>query len=261
MIVGDPSWARIVIVGVVAGFTSGLFGVGGGIVIVPGLVVLAGFPQKLATGTSLSAIVPISLAGVVGYASDRQVDWAAAACVAVGALIGALIGTRLLVGIRVPLLRLLFSAAMVITAVQMFFEEGDADGRSELTVSTVVALVLVGLVAGALAGLLGVGGGIVIVPALSLAFGVPHVLAKGTSLAVIVPTAVFGTVRNRRSQLTALRPALVLGGAGVASALAASQLALALDPEVSRSLFAALLVLAAARLARDGMQDPAAAEG
>ena len=73
---------------------------------------------------------------------------------------------------------------------------------------------------GVLAGLLGVGGGIVIVPVLTIAFGVPLVLAKGTSLLVIIPTAVVGTIRNRSAGLTALRPGLVGGGAGVVSAAA-----------------------------------------
>src|SRR5690606_35162496 len=97
-----------------------------------------------------------------------------------------------------------------------------------------------------------VGGGIIIVPVLSLAFAVPHVLAKGTSLAVILPTAIMGTIRNRQTQLTALKPAMVVGLAGVASALAASRLSLGLDPKVSRALFAGLLTFAAARLAVTG---------
>src|SRR5690606_39977127 len=82
------SVGRIVAVGVIAGFTSGLFGVGGGIIIVPALVLFAGFQQKIATGTSLTAIVPIAVSGIVGYAVDGEVDFAAAACVAAGAVIG-----------------------------------------------------------------------------------------------------------------------------------------------------------------------------
>lgn len=245
-------WVRVALVGVIAGFTSGLFGVGGGIVIVPALVFLAAFPQKLATGTSLSAIVPISISGIVGYASEGEVDWTAAAWIAAGALAGALIGTRLLVRISAPLLQLLFAGAMAATAVKMFFEEGDAAGRGELTVVMAAGLLLLGLASGVLAGLLGVGGGIIIVPVLSLLFGVPHVLAKGTSLAVILPTAVMGTLRNRRTQLTALKPAAAVGVAGIVSALAATQLSVELDPKVSRGLFAVLLVLVAVRLGRTG---------
>ena len=238
------------LVGVIAGLTSGLFGVGGGIVIVPALMALAGFDAKLATGTSLTAIVPISISGAIGYAIADEVDWAAAACVAAGALAGALLGTHLLRRIDAATLQLLFALAMVATAARMVVEAGDGDGRGALTVAGGAALVLVGLGSGILAGLLGVGGGILIVPALTIGFAAPLALAKGTSLAVIIPTAILGTFRNRRVGLTALRPAAVVGCAGIASALLASQISVDLDPELSSRLFAALLVLVAFRLFR-----------
>ncbi len=251
-------------VGVIAGFTSGLFGVGGGIVIVPTLVLVAAFPHKLATGTSLTAIVPISVAGIVGYATAGQVDWAAAACVAAGAVVGAVAGTRWLVMLSTPLLQRGFAVAMLLTAAKLFFDDGSGAGRADLSTSMVLALVALGLASGLLAGLLGVGGGIIIVPVLTLAFGLPLVLAKGTSLAVILPTAVIGTVRNRRSRLTAIRPAAVVGMAGIGSAYVASKLSIGLDPAVSQTLFAGLLVVAALRLVRtDGRPDlrPAEAPG
>lgn len=238
----------VVLVGVLAGVTSGLFGVGGGIVIVPALVMLAAFPHKLATGTSLTAIVPISSAAVIGYATGGEVDWAAALCVSAGAIVGAVVGTRLLVSLPTRVLQIVFAVTMILTAVRLLFDDADADGRGGLTVAMVAAMVALGLAAGILAGLLGVGGGIFIVPALTLLFGVPHVLAKGTSLAVIVPTAVVGTIRNRQAGLTALRPAAIVGTAGIASAFLASRVSLGLDARVSQALFAGLLVFAAARL-------------
>jgi uncharacterized protein len=243
---------RVVAVGVLAGLTSGLFGVGGGIVMVPALVLFAGFEHKMATGTSLTAIVPISIAGVLGYATGGEVDWAVAALITLGAVPGALVGTRLLVRLRTPLLQVVFAAVMVIAAVRMLVETTDGHGRGDLSVAMVVGMVLLGLASGILAGLLGVGGGILVVPALVLLFGMPQVLAKGTSLAVIVPTAIVGTVRNRQSGLTALRQATVLGVAGIASAAAASQVSLDMDPTLSSVLFAGLLVVASVRLARTG---------
>lgn len=244
-------WARVAAAGLLAGFTSGLFGVGGGIVVVPALALLAGFPHKLATGTSLTAIVPISLAGAVGYAAAGEVDLASATLLAAGALAGAVLGTRWLRTISGPALQYGFAALMVVTAVRLALGgETDGAGRADLGPALVIGLLLTGLAAGVLAGLLGVGGGILIVPVLTLVFGLPLVLAKGTSLVVIIPTAVVGTLRNRRSGLTALRPGLVVGLAGVATALAASRLSLGLDPEVSAALFAALLVVVAVRLVR-----------
>ena len=246
-------YGRVAVVGVIAGFTSGLFGVGGGIVIVPLLALLARFPHKLATGTSLTAIVPISISGLVGYATAGEVDWPAALCITAGALAGALVGTWLLVRVDVVRLQMAFAVAMFLTAARMLVEEGDGAGRPGLTLAAALGLVALGLASGVLAGLLGVGGGIVIVPVLTLAFGLPVVLAKGTSLLVIVPTAVVGTLRNRRTGLTALTPAAVVGAAGIASAWVAARISLDLDPRVSSALFAILLSLVAVRLARSAL--------
>lgn len=84
---------RLVAIGLVAGFFSALFGVGGGIVIVPLLVGVAAFAAREATATSLGAIVITATAGVVLYALHGEVDPAYAALVGVPAMAGALIGT------------------------------------------------------------------------------------------------------------------------------------------------------------------------
>lgn len=251
-----PVWWRTIVVGVVAGCTSGLFGVGGGIVMVPALALLAGYHHKLATGTSLTAIVPISVAGALGYASAGEIDWAVAGLVAAGAVAGAVVGTRYLRRVNAPTLQLVFAGFMMVTAIRMV-AGADVGGEAigSLTWTTVVGLMVLGLAAGMLAGLLGVGGGIIIVPALTLLFGAPLVLAKGTSLAVIVPTAIMGTIRNRSSGLTALRPGITVGVSGMLSALAASQLSLGLDPTLSAALFALLLVGVAAHLAHTAWAD------
>ena len=238
--------------GVLAGAASGLFGVGGGVVVVPALVLLAAFPHKLATGTSLTAIVPISIAATVGYALDGEVNWAVAALVAAGGLVGAFVGTRYLRTMRAPMLQLLFGAFMVVTAVRLVLgADSDGTGLVDITPLSGLGLVVLGLVAGLLAGLFGVGGGIVIVPALTILFGAPLVLAKGTSLAVIVPTSLLGTWRNHRSGLTSLRAGLLVGAAGVLAALAAARVSLGLDSTLSAVLFASLLVVMAVRMIRE----------
>ena len=82
-------------IGLFAGFLSGLFGVGGGIVIVPALVLLAGYNQRLAAGTSLAAIVPTATVGVISYATSGAVLWLPALVLAAAAVVGAQIGTSL----------------------------------------------------------------------------------------------------------------------------------------------------------------------
>jgi uncharacterized membrane protein YfcA len=83
-------------VGLAAGLLSGLFGVGGGTVIVPMLVLILAYGQKLASGTSLAAIVPTAAVGVISYAVHDSVAWIPAVILAVGSVAGAQIGTWLL---------------------------------------------------------------------------------------------------------------------------------------------------------------------
>jgi uncharacterized protein len=86
---------RLVAIGLVAGLFSALFGVGGGIVIVPLLILAAGFGSKRATGTSLAAILITALAGVVLYSVEGEVEVGHAALVGLPATLGAIAGTAL----------------------------------------------------------------------------------------------------------------------------------------------------------------------
>lgn len=239
---------RAIGVGIAAGFLSGLFGVGGGILMVPAMVILLGVEQKRASGTSLAAVLPIALASLVGYVGDDKVDWPVAACLVAGALGGAVLGTWFLHRLPQRAVGIAFAVLLVASAVRMIVDHSNADGRGVLSVVGVVALVVVGFASGVLAGLLGVGGGIVMVPAMVLGLGVPAAIAKGTSLAVIVPTAVMGTWRNRATRNVDLRLAVTLGLAGTVSAYAGSKVSVGMGERTSAALFAALLVVVSVRM-------------
>lgn len=234
-------------VGAAAGAMSGLFGVGGGILIVPGLVILGGMAQRKAHATSLAAIVPIAVAAALGYAIEGAVDWMAALLLTVGAAVGTVAGTRALRRLPERTLRIAFAGFMLLAAALLPVEVTSV-GTTTIDVGVSALLVAVGVVAGALAGLLGVGGGIVMVPALVLLASVPQAVAKGTSLAVIVPTALVGTIQNVRRGDADLSVAAVAGGAGVLFAFLASLVSVRMDPLLSAVLFGLLLVAVAARL-------------
>lgn len=240
----------VLIVGLLAGFLSGLFGVGGGILIVPALILVAHMDQRLAHGTSLAAVLPIACASLITYASHGNVDWHVSFWLAVGAVAGAVLGTRLLHVLPERALAVLFIVMLVVSAIRLF-TTSDASGRGPISVITVLALVGVGLATGILAGLLGVGGGIVMVPAMILLFGITPVVAKGTSAAVIIPTALMGTWRNRRKQNADLRAALIIGVAGIVTAAIGGTIADRMSQTTSNVLFATLLMVVAVRMAWD----------
>ena len=107
--------AKLIAVGLVAGFFGALFGVGGGIVIVPALVILLAFDQRLAAGTSLAAILVSSIAGAVTYAFHGDLKPGAAALVGLPAVLGVVAGTA--VQQRVPVHRLAYAFALLLAAV------------------------------------------------------------------------------------------------------------------------------------------------
>ena len=246
---GPRAYAAFIGIGLLAGLLSGLFGVGGGTVIVPLLVLLLQFDQRLAAGTSLAAIVPTASVGVISYAASGSVAWIPALILAAGAVVGAQIGTRLLPRISQTALRWGFVGFLVVVIVSLFLVIPSRDAAFELTWLTGIALVGVGVGTGILAGLIGVGGGVIVVPVLMLAFGTSDLVAKGTSLLMMIPTAVSGTIGNLRNSNVDLRAALLIGVSACTTTALGAWLATIVNPTVGNILFAAYLVVIAVQMA------------
>ena len=110
---------RLVLIGLVAGFFSALFGVGGGIVIVPLLVLLVRFSERPATGTSLAAACLVALTGAITYALHGHVRPADAAIVGLPAVLGAVTGSALQQRLATRTLRLAFAALLAIVGMRL----------------------------------------------------------------------------------------------------------------------------------------------
>jgi uncharacterized membrane protein YfcA len=236
-------------IGLLAGLLSGLFGVGGGTVIVPFLVLFLHFDQRLAAGTSLAAIVPTATVGVISYAVHGSVAWIPALLLAAGAVVGAQVGTWLLPRLSLTVLRWAFVGFLVAVIISLFVVVPSRDAVLTLTWFSGVALVVLGVVTGILSGLIGVGGGIIVVPALMLLFGTSDLIAKGTSLLMMIPTAVSGTIGNVRRRNVDLVAAAIVGIAACTTTALGAWAATVLDPFVGNMLFAAYLVIIAVQMA------------
>ena len=250
-----PSIAPAVAVGLGAGFLSGLFGVGGGILVVPALVLLLKFDQRLANGTSLGAVLPISISSLITYWTHDNVDWHMVLWLATGAIAGALIGTKLIHILPKKVLGYLFAMMLLITAARLFIPL-HADGRADLSIFAACALVFIGIVTGTLAGLLGIGGGVVMVPAMAVFFNELNVIAKGTSVAVIIPTSIIGTWRNWKADNVDLRVAAIVGVSGIITAVAGGIIADHMSQDLSNILFASLVLIVAIRMVWDLQRNP-----
>lgn len=241
----DLPMAKVVLAGVLGGLLAGVFGVGGGIVMVPLFVLFLGLDQRTAVTTSLLAIIPISILGAFGYATGGAVAWQAGVVIGVGSIVGGQLGVRLLPHVPVPALQVGFAAMLLYSAYHLLLPEAaDATGTS----GPWWMLVAVGVVAGVLAGLLGIGGGIIVIPGLVLLAGVDLTTARGTSLLVVLITAVTASITTVRKGQANTRVGLWAGLAGAPASLGASLISQEIPQRQAAWLFAALMVVAAAQL-------------
>jgi uncharacterized membrane protein YfcA len=249
-------WIVLAAIGVVGGVLSGAFGIGGGIIMVPLLVWLARLDQRRAAATSLVAIIPTAVTGSISYLAAGEIDLLAGLFVAVGAVAGALIGTRLLRRIPIVWLRWMSIALVLLVALRMLVVAPERGDSVDLTVWVALGYVGLGLAMGVASGLFGIGGGVIAVPALVAVFGAGDLVAKGTSLLVMIPTGVTGTVTNARAGLVDVRAGLVVGVAATLGSLPGVALALLMSARLSGILFAVLLLAAAAQLTVAAIRAP-----
>ncbi|UOQ56712.1 sulfite exporter TauE/SafE family protein [Leucobacter allii] len=236
-----PSLIILALLGAATGLLSGLFGIGGGVILVPMLVMILGFQQRLAAGTSVAAILPAAVVGGIGYAVQGNVDWLAAVLLAVGIVVGAQIGSYLLSRVPTGFLRWMFMAFLLGIVISLWFVVPQRDAAIEITVLSGALLVVTGLVTGVLSGLLGVGGGVIVVPVLMFFFGASDLVAKGTSLIMLIPGSISGTIGNTRRRNVDLRSALVLGIAASILSPLGSVIATHIPPFWSNVAFSLLL--------------------
>lgn len=113
----------------------------------------------------------------------------------------------------------------------------------------ILSLIAVGLIAGAIAAALGLGGGIIFVPSLVVLFGLEQHVAQGTSLAVIFPTAIVATIAHAKMGSVRMAIAVPIGLAGIVGAIIGARVALQLDADLLRRMFGVFLILLALRMA------------
>lgn len=239
--------------GLLAGVAGGLFGVGGGVIIVPFLVLALHFDQHRAQGTSLFALaLPVAGLGAYNYYSKGSVDFTVGLSVAAGIAIGGIAGSKIAHGLKPKTMRRIFCVFLVVIAAYIFFKSEilhsqPFDADAPLPSWAIPASLLAGVFAGISGGLFGIGGGIIAVPFMVLAFAFPQHLAQGTSLlALTLPVAAPGAYHYYKNKNVDVVKALCLAIGIVCGSFAGSQFALGLDPVVMQRSFAVFAVAMAA---------------
>lgn len=239
-------------VGAGVGAFSGAFGVGGGILLVPFLVLVRKVPQKQAQATSLVMITMAALAGVVVYALDAAVAWVPGAFLAAGGLVGAWVGAHAVQRSPSGVLQVGFGGLLVIAGLRLLWASPESvESTSQLpspTLATAAGYAVAGLAMGVLSALFGVGGGILLIPILIAFFDYGQHLAAGTSLAVMVPIALVGALSLTRPGYTQWAEGARYGAGSVVGAPVGAALALLASASVLQIAFGVLMLVVGGQL-------------
>jgi uncharacterized membrane protein YfcA len=212
------------LIGVASGVLAALCGVGGGIIMVPAFVAFLGLTQKVATATSMAVIVPTAIAATVRHVVNGFVDWPVVVMTALSATLVSFFVADYVKKLGNETLTRIFAVLILIVGTKMLLYP-DQRVATLSAAKTIVANeseppqaqvpefsarhdwtryafpLLIGVASGVLAALCGVGGGIIMVPAFVMLLSFDQKLATGTSMTVIIPTAIAATSRHVMNKL------------------------------------------------------------
>ena len=235
---------KLLMVGFLGGIPAGLLGLGGGILFIPLMVYIAKLNMKDITGVSSMAVAIVATVGSIRYSSEGYGLGPFIPYLIVGGILGALVGNRLNKGLDSNSLKKIFSIVLLITAIRMnFIVVGN-----EISNDNMLTYVLIGFVSGILAGLLGLGGGVVRIPGLLLFAGLPSLVAQGASLITSVPTAIAAAYPKVKDSPTQIKQGIMLGGGGSLGVLIGSEIAFGLGDNSLKTIFSYFLFLVAIKM-------------
>ena len=187
--------------GAVAGTLAGLFGVGGGLIIVPALIFAFGWlalsPEiatHLAVGTSLATIIPTGISSTLGHHKNKAVVWSAFRSLAPGVVIGTWLGVITAIHLSGNALQMLIGTGAIMIGLKLWFSKKN-DDKAEPALPDTPVMLAGGGVIGYISAIFGIGGGTLTVPFLNK-YGIRMQKAVGTSAACGLPIAVMGALAN-----------------------------------------------------------------
>lgn len=251
--IGD--WLGAAVVGLIAGYLSGQFGIGGGMITTPAIRLFLGGSELIAVGTSLPVIIPTAITGVVEYGRRRMLDMRAGATIGLVGAAFSVVGAwcTSLVGGDVVLY--VTSALICWMAIDMAHLALRSDPPEQVAVAQKKRqrswpwLVGIGALAGALSGFLGLGGGFIVVPALVRFLGFDAKQAVGTSLVAVLLFAIPGSIVHYALGHVDLRLALGISIGVVPGSILGARVTAAAQERTVRLGFSLLLLLTGGILA------------
>jgi uncharacterized membrane protein YfcA len=249
----------VLAIGLGAGVMAGMFGIGGGVVMVPALIAIMGFSIVQANGTSLAALMmPVGIFAVMEYKRKGLTDFRVAGIFAIGLLLGVYFGARFAIALPSDILKQLYGIFLLWVSwkfaepKKLWAKIRNLEINSELTSVTSkeekslpwYILLPVGILAGILSGLFGIGGGLLIVPLLVTFMNFSPKKAVGTSLAaLLLPVALPGVIEYYNAGQLHIQYAAFLAGGLVIGSIAGAKITIALPTATVKRVYALFLLI------------------
>jgi uncharacterized membrane protein YfcA len=249
---------ELIILGMLAGILAGMFGIGGGVIIVPALVVIFGFNLTLASGTSLFALMlPVGILAVIQYYKKGLISIKSSGLIAFGLALGVAFGANIAISLPITTLKQFYGIFLLYVCYNFFdissilkkkfgknqeIEIKEDKSRND----KIIGLLGLGLLAGVLSGLFGIGGGLVIVPFLVTFMKYDTKKAIGTSLgALLLPVGLPGVLVYYNAGNLNLNYALFVSIGLLIGAFFGANITLKLSGKLIKKVYAVFLLIVA----------------
>lgn len=246
----------ILLIGLLAGCMGSIAGLGGGIIMLPAMQMLAGFDLTMAIGTTLFAVIFTSISAAQGHYRAGNVRLKSAGYAGLGGLVGVLLGSYIFtkyLSNSFTILEMALGIFFLLTAYRMgretyrdfYTPESNVNAKAEDYKESVPALLALGFITGSLTGMLGIGGGFILTPGFMLICGVSPQVAVGTTMLAMLPLSLSGGLIKLYQGYVNLPAGIVLGLGTAIGAQGGVWLASRMSPVLMKAIFTVLFTFLA----------------
>lgn len=235
-----------VIIGMLAGIICGLYGTGGGMILVPSFVYILKIDPKKARGTSLCCMLVMVITSSIFYYKNNYIYWSAGLLCAIGGIFGGYLGAKLLKKVPDYLLKIAFTIFIIYYSYRMLFlwftlcGWKRKQGRNEI----IMKEILIGIFSGIFSGV-GMGGGTILIFLLTIFARLEQHIAQATNLIYFVPTAISAIIVNYKNKNIDIKLAIFISICGIIGAIIGSMISIKLNVEKLRKSFGIFLAIIA----------------
>jgi len=244
-------YIKFLLIGIIGGTVAGLMGIGGGTVIIPLLLYLTGVDIKAATAISMVHIVFASISGTIFNYYQKTIIFRYSIYFGLSSMVFSFLGGYLTKYIPDLTIKIMYLAALTITFVLLLLRSKMAGQNTIPTGKDLYKIIPIGAVAGFMAGILGIGGGFLFVPALLFFMGLPMNLATGTSLGAIIFTSIPGLAGKLLSVDFNILFGITVGIGGIGGARLGTYLKRKISPVATKIIFILFFIIVFIRVIID----------